>query len=46
MRAMTRWPLRPLLERQFAKADDITLPEYAFAALRREGRHFTDSGGL
>jgi 2-polyprenyl-6-methoxyphenol hydroxylase-like FAD-dependent oxidoreductase len=30
MRAMTRWPMRPILERQFAKAGDITLPDYAF----------------
>jgi 2-polyprenyl-6-methoxyphenol hydroxylase-like FAD-dependent oxidoreductase len=29
MRAMTRWPMRPLLERQFAKAGDIVLPDYA-----------------
>jgi 2-polyprenyl-6-methoxyphenol hydroxylase-like FAD-dependent oxidoreductase len=29
MRAMTRWPMRPLLERQFAKAGDIALPDYA-----------------
>jgi 2-polyprenyl-6-methoxyphenol hydroxylase-like FAD-dependent oxidoreductase len=28
MRMMTRWPMRPLLARQFAKADDITLPSY------------------
>jgi 2-polyprenyl-6-methoxyphenol hydroxylase-like FAD-dependent oxidoreductase len=28
MRAMTRWPMRPILERQFAKAGDIALPEY------------------
>jgi 2-polyprenyl-6-methoxyphenol hydroxylase-like FAD-dependent oxidoreductase len=31
MRAMTRWPMRPLLERQFAKAGDINLPDYASA---------------
>lgn len=29
MRAMTRWPMRPLLERQFAKGDAIELPDYA-----------------
>lgn len=29
MRAMTRWPMRPILERQFAKAGDIVLPDYA-----------------
>ena len=28
MRAMTRWPMRPFLERQFAKAGDIALPDY------------------
>jgi hypothetical protein len=28
MRAMTRWPMRPILERQFAKAGDIALPDY------------------
>jgi hypothetical protein len=26
MRAMTHWPMRPILERQFAKAGDIALP--------------------
>jgi 2-polyprenyl-6-methoxyphenol hydroxylase-like FAD-dependent oxidoreductase len=31
MRAMTRWPMRPILERQFAKAGDIALPEYPAA---------------
>ncbi|HEY0816403.1 MAG TPA: FAD-dependent monooxygenase [Pseudonocardia sp.] len=29
MRAMTRWPMRPILQRQFAKAGDIALPDYA-----------------
>lgn len=29
MRAMTRWPMRPILERQFAKAGGIVLPDYA-----------------
>jgi len=29
MRAMTHWPMRPILERQFAKAGDIALPDYA-----------------
>jgi len=28
MRAMTHWPMRPILERQFAKAGDIALPDY------------------
>jgi 2-polyprenyl-6-methoxyphenol hydroxylase-like FAD-dependent oxidoreductase len=28
MRAMTRWPMRPILERQFAKAGGIALPDY------------------
>jgi 2-polyprenyl-6-methoxyphenol hydroxylase-like FAD-dependent oxidoreductase len=28
MRAMTRWPMRPLLAGQFAKADAIDLPSY------------------
>ncbi|MFI6155042.1 FAD-dependent monooxygenase [Kitasatospora sp. NPDC051170] len=28
MRWMNRWPLRPLLAAQFAKADAITLPDY------------------
>lgn len=31
MRAMTRTPVRQLLERQFAKAGDVTLPDYALA---------------
>ena len=31
MRAMTRWPMRPILERQFAKAGDIALPDYALS---------------
>jgi 2-polyprenyl-6-methoxyphenol hydroxylase-like FAD-dependent oxidoreductase len=35
MRAMTRWPVRPLLERQFAKADAIELPDYPEPALVR-----------
>lgn len=30
MRMMTRWPIRPLLAKQFAKAGDITLPDYRF----------------
>ncbi|MBW0119120.1 hypothetical protein I4J48_28145 [Pseudonocardia sp. KRD-169] len=34
MRAMTRWPIRPLLERQFAKADAIELPDYSEPAVR------------
>ena len=31
MRVMTRWPMRPILERQFAKAGDIALPDYALS---------------
>jgi 2-polyprenyl-6-methoxyphenol hydroxylase-like FAD-dependent oxidoreductase len=31
MRAMGRWPMRPILAKQFAKAGDIALPEYALA---------------
>ena len=30
---MTRWPMRPVMARQFAKAADIELPEYAFASV-------------
>ena len=29
MRSMTRWPVRPILARQFAKAGGIDLPCYA-----------------
>jgi 2-polyprenyl-6-methoxyphenol hydroxylase-like FAD-dependent oxidoreductase len=32
MRWMTRWPLRPLIAKQFAKAGDIVLPAYDMAA--------------
>ncbi|WP_019548927.1 FAD-dependent monooxygenase [Streptomyces sulphureus] len=32
MRQMTRWPMRNVLAAQFAKAGDITLPEYDLAA--------------
>jgi 2-polyprenyl-6-methoxyphenol hydroxylase-like FAD-dependent oxidoreductase len=28
MRWMDRWPIRPILARQFAKAGDVTLPDY------------------
>lgn len=28
MRSMDRWPVRPIMARQFAKASDITLPAY------------------
>jgi 2-polyprenyl-6-methoxyphenol hydroxylase-like FAD-dependent oxidoreductase len=28
MRMMTRWPLKKVIAGQFAKADDITLPDY------------------
>ncbi|MEV7778488.1 FAD-dependent monooxygenase [Kitasatospora sp. NPDC088351] len=31
MRSMNRWPMRNLLAAQFAKAGDITLPEYGHA---------------
>ncbi|MFI1364924.1 FAD-dependent monooxygenase [Streptomyces griseochromogenes] len=35
MRQMTRWPMRNLLAAQFAKAGDIALPKYGFAAAIR-----------
>jgi hypothetical protein len=28
MRMMTRWPMRALVAKQFAKAADVTLPDY------------------
>ena len=31
MRMATHWPVRPLLEKQFGKADDLVLPTYAAA---------------
>jgi 2-polyprenyl-6-methoxyphenol hydroxylase-like FAD-dependent oxidoreductase len=31
MRMMTRWPVRAMLERQFAKAGDVQLPDYAMS---------------
>ena len=31
MRASMHWPLRHLMERQFAKADAIDLPDYPLA---------------
>lgn len=31
MASIRRWPIRPLLERQFAKAADVRLPDYASA---------------
>jgi 2-polyprenyl-6-methoxyphenol hydroxylase-like FAD-dependent oxidoreductase len=34
MRWMGRWPMRSLLARQFAKAGDIVLPDYARSAVR------------
>jgi 2-polyprenyl-6-methoxyphenol hydroxylase-like FAD-dependent oxidoreductase len=34
MRWMTRWPMRPLIAKQFAKAGNITLPEYRRLAVR------------
>jgi 2-polyprenyl-6-methoxyphenol hydroxylase-like FAD-dependent oxidoreductase len=34
MRWMTRWPLRPLIAAQFAKAGNIALPDYAARVLR------------
>jgi 2-polyprenyl-6-methoxyphenol hydroxylase-like FAD-dependent oxidoreductase len=30
LRSMTRWPMRPLLEKQFSKADAIELPDYSY----------------
>jgi 2-polyprenyl-6-methoxyphenol hydroxylase-like FAD-dependent oxidoreductase len=35
MRWMTRWPLRPLIASQFAKAGRIDLPDYEVSAARR-----------
>ncbi len=32
VRSMTRWPMRPLLEKQFSKADAIELPDYSIVA--------------
>jgi 2-polyprenyl-6-methoxyphenol hydroxylase-like FAD-dependent oxidoreductase len=32
LRSMTRWPMRPLLEKQFSKADAIELPDYSTVA--------------
>lgn len=29
MRSITRWPMRLLAEKQFAKAGDVNLPDYA-----------------
>jgi 2-polyprenyl-6-methoxyphenol hydroxylase-like FAD-dependent oxidoreductase len=37
MRWATRWPMRPLMDRVFAKADAIELPEYRAAGLRSRG---------
>jgi 2-polyprenyl-6-methoxyphenol hydroxylase-like FAD-dependent oxidoreductase len=37
MRMMTRWPMRPILAKQFAKADSITLPSYPGAEVHRVG---------
>jgi 2-polyprenyl-6-methoxyphenol hydroxylase-like FAD-dependent oxidoreductase len=34
MRSMTRWPMRALLAAQFAKAGNITLPDYRRLAVR------------
>lgn len=31
MRSMTRWPMRSILQKQFAKAGGIDLPDYCFA---------------
>lgn len=33
MRWMTRWPMKPLIAGQFAKAGDIALPDYDFATV-------------
>ncbi|MFG2329067.1 FAD-dependent monooxygenase [Streptomyces sp. NPDC048604] len=35
MRQMTRWPMRNILAAQFAKAGDITLPDYPLTAAAR-----------
>ncbi|GAA0316631.1 FAD-dependent monooxygenase [Streptomyces polychromogenes] len=35
MRSMTRWPMRPLLAAQFAKAGDIELADYGLTATGR-----------
>jgi 2-polyprenyl-6-methoxyphenol hydroxylase-like FAD-dependent oxidoreductase len=34
MRWMTRWPMRPMLARQFAKAGNIPLPDYSGQLVR------------
>jgi 2-polyprenyl-6-methoxyphenol hydroxylase-like FAD-dependent oxidoreductase len=34
MRMMTRWPMRNILAKQFAKADAITLPDYPVSVAR------------
>jgi 2-polyprenyl-6-methoxyphenol hydroxylase-like FAD-dependent oxidoreductase len=31
LRSMTRWPMRPMLEKLFSKADAIELPDYTHA---------------
>jgi 2-polyprenyl-6-methoxyphenol hydroxylase-like FAD-dependent oxidoreductase len=36
MRSMGRWPMRRMLAAQFAKAADVTLPDYDRQALRQE----------
>ncbi|KQV16829.1 MULTISPECIES: hypothetical protein [unclassified Kitasatospora] len=35
MRSMNRWPMRRILAAQFAKAGDITLPEYPLTEAQR-----------
>ncbi|GAA0381220.1 FAD-dependent monooxygenase [Streptomyces blastmyceticus] len=35
MRSMNRWPMRNLMAAQFAKADDIALPDYDRTAVRQ-----------
>ena len=37
MRWSTRWPMRPMMDRIFAKADAIDLPDYPRTALPRTG---------
>ncbi|MFE7661632.1 hypothetical protein ACWIG3_32320 [Streptomyces celluloflavus] len=37
MRTMNHWPVRNLLAAQFAKAGNISLPDYGRAAVREPG---------
>ena len=34
MRSMTRWPMRSFVAKQFAKAADVTLPDYESQLVR------------